>query len=177
MQYGNLIAGDAGARSGSPADIERAWKILEQVMDPEVPVVSVVDLGIIRNIDWQQGHLLVGVTPTYSGCPATDFIEEEIRDALEKAGFINPKLERQLSPAWTTSWITTRGREKLEAFGIAPPVDSPHKGSLTHHEPIVRCPQCGSTHTEVVSQFGSTACKALYRCNECAEPFDYFKCI
>lgn len=177
MLYGNVIAGDSGARAGSPVDIERAWQVLAQVMDPEVPVVSVVDLGIIREVDWQQGHLLVSVTPTYSGCPATDFIEEEIKSALEQAGFIKPKLKRQLSPAWTTDWITLEGKRKLQAFGIAPPANSCDKGGLSYSEPIVKCPQCGSAHTAVISQFGSTACKALYRCNDCAEPFDYFKCI
>lgn len=177
MLYGNVIAGDSGARLGAPVDIERAWQVLAQVMDPEVPVVSVVDLGIIREVDWQQGHLLVSVTPTYSGCPATDFIEEEIKSALEQAGFINPKLKRQLSPAWTTEWITVEGREKLKKFGIAPPANSCNKDWLGNSEPVVKCPQCGSEHTVVISQFGSTACKALYRCNDCAEPFDYFKCI
>lgn len=177
MQPGDVIASDRGARSGGVGDIERAWQILRDVMDPEVPVVSVVDLGIVREVEWAAGHLHLVVTPTYSGCPATEVIEQDITHALERAGFDNPSLERRLTPAWTTDWISEHGRERLRAYGIAPPVGSASKRSLLGEQPVISCPHCGSERTERLSEFGSTACKALYRCQECLEPFDYFKCI
>ena len=177
MQPGELIASDLGARPAQPTDLAAAWAILEQVMDPEVPVVSVVDLGIVRDLAWQAGHLHVVVTPTYSGCPATEVIESDIREALELAGFRAPQLERKLTPAWSTDWITHSGRERLRAYGIAPPQGSASKRTLLGESTVIACPQCASTHTEVLSEFGSTACKALYRCRDCLEPFDYFKCI
>lgn len=177
MQPGELIASDHGARALRADDLSHAWTVLEQVMDPEVPVVSVVDLGIVRDLHWQAGHLHLVVTPTYSGCPATEVIEGDIRQALEQAGFAAPCLERRLTPAWSTDWITEQGRERLRAYGIAPPVGSASKRSLLGESPQVLCPVCASSHTEMLSQFGSTACKALYRCRECLEPFDYFKCI
>lgn len=174
MRPGELIASD---RPAQPTDLAAAWATLALVMDPEVPVVSVVDLGIVRDLDWQAGHLHVVVTPTYSGCPATEVIESDIREALEQAGFRAPHLERKLTPAWSTDWITDDGRERLRAYGIAPPAGGTSKRSLLGESPLVVCPQCESTHTEVLSEFGSTACKALYRCRDCLEPFDYFKCI
>lgn len=174
---GGLIASDGGTRTASADDLPLAWQVLEQVMDPEVPVVSVTDLGIVRDLAWEDGHLKVVVTPTYSGCPATELIENEITRALERAGFAAPRIERQLAPAWTTDWITERGRERLRTYGIAPPVGSSSKRSLLGEPVTVSCPHCGSQETEVVSEFGSTACKALYRCRSCLEPFDYFKCI
>ena len=177
MQPGELIAGDRGARAQQGDDLARAWAVLGQVMDPEVPVVSVVDLGIVRDVDWRAGHLHLVVTPTYSGCPATEVIEGDIRQALEQAGFTAPDLERRLTPAWSTDWISELGRERLRAYGIAPPQGSASKRSLLGEATQVCCPTCGSAHTELLSQFGSTACKALYRCRECLEPFDYFKCI
>lgn len=177
MQPGELIAADRGARHSVPADLPHAWAVLEQVMDPEVPVISVVELGIVREMDWHQGHLRVVVTPTYSGCPATEVIEDDIRSALERAGFAAPQLLRRLSPAWTTDWIKPSGLARLQAYGIAPPAHSTRKRSLLGDAAPVLCPQCGSAHTELLSQFGSTACKALYRCCECREPFDHFKCI
>ncbi|MDE1166207.1 MAG: phenylacetate-CoA oxygenase subunit PaaJ [Pseudomonas sp.] len=177
MQPGELIGSDRGARAGSAHDLSQAWAVLQQVMDPEVPVVSVVELGIVRGVDWQAGHLHVVVTPTYSGCPATEVIESDIRQALEHAGFDAPHLQRKLSPAWTTDWITDSGRQRLREYGIAPPEHSTSKRSLLGEAVQICCPQCGSTHTELLSQFGSTACKALYRCRDCREPFDYFKCI
>ncbi|MFI8481468.1 1,2-phenylacetyl-CoA epoxidase subunit PaaD [Pseudomonas sp. NPDC078700] len=177
MQPGELITSDHGARPGSASDIAAAWQVLNEVMDPEVPVVSVVDLGIVREVDWQHGHVHLVVTPTYSGCPATEVIEDDIRLALEQAGFAAPQLERRLTPAWSTDWISDEGRERLRVYGIAPPVGSSSKRSLLGEAPIICCPQCNSTHTELLSQFGSTACKALYRCRDCLEPFDYFKCI
>ncbi|OEO25965.1 phenylacetate-CoA oxygenase subunit PaaJ [Pseudomonas sp. J237] len=177
MRPGELIASDRGARSARPDDLAQAWAVLEQVMDPEVPVVSVVDLGIVRDVDWEDGHLHVVVTPTYSGCPATEVIERDIEVALEGAGFAAPQLERRLTPAWTTDWISEAGRQRLRAYGIAPPAASGNKRSLLGEAAELCCPQCGSTHTERLSEFGSTACKALYRCCDCLEPFDYFKCI
>ncbi|UZZ09520.1 phenylacetate-CoA oxygenase subunit PaaJ [Ectopseudomonas mendocina] len=177
MRPGELIASDRGARPARTDDLALAWAVLEQVMDPEVPVVSVVDLGIVRGLDWEDGHLHVVVTPTYSGCPATEVIERDIEVALEGAGFASPQLERRLTPAWTTDWINEAGRRRLRAYGIAPPAGSTSKRSLLGESPEIRCPQCGSAHTERLSEFGSTACKALYRCIECREPFDYFKCI
>lgn len=177
MQPGELIGSDRGARAPLGADLPHAWEVLGQVMDPEVPVVSVVELGIVREVNWHAGHLRVVVTPTYSGCPATEVIEDDIRSALEGAGFAAPQLLRKLTPAWTTDWITPSGLQRLQAYGIAPPAHSTSKRSLLGEAPEVLCPQCGSGHTELLSQFGSTACKALYRCCECREPFDYFKCI
>lgn len=177
MRSGDLIGSDRGARQPVPGDLPRAWQILGEVMDPEVPVVSVVELGIVRDVHWHDGHLQVIVTPTYSGCPATEVIEDDIRSALEGAGFAAPRLQRQLSPAWTTDWISPSGRERLQAYGIAPPAQSSSKRSLLGDAVPIGCPHCASAHTELLSQFGSTACKALYRCCECREPFDYFKCI
>ncbi|MBR9882481.1 MAG: phenylacetate-CoA oxygenase subunit PaaJ [Oceanospirillales bacterium] len=172
-----LIATDrAGQLLEQPA-IDRIWALLDEVPDPEVPVVSVVDLGIVRDLSWEGEQLVVTLTPTYSGCPATEFIEDAIRDALHGAGIGNLRLQQRLAPAWTTDWITEAGREKLRQYGIAPPVGSASKRTLLGEEPDVACPQCGSHDTVQVSEFGSTACKALYRCNSCLEPFDYFKCI
>ncbi len=176
MPAGELIASDRGARAGTAEDLGEAWSVLGQVMDPEVPVVSVVDLGIVRGLDWQDGHLHVVVTPTYSGCPATEVIEQDIKHALIQAGFAAPRLERRLDPTWTTDWISEHGREALRVYGIAPPAGSTSKRSLGE-QPEICCPQCGSRNTEQLSQFGSTACKALYRCCDCREPFEYFKCI
>jgi ring-1,2-phenylacetyl-CoA epoxidase subunit PaaD len=177
MQAGELITTDQQGRSGGAADIQQAYKVLEEVMDPEVPVVSVMDLGIVRDVGWADGHLYVVVTPTYSGCPATEYIETSIRDALQDAGFLHPKVAQRLDPAWTTDWITEQGRSRLKAYGIAPPVGSSNKRSLLSGITQVECPNCGSQDTEQLSEFGSTACKSLYRCKSCLEPFDYFKCI
>ncbi|MGH8429748.1 MAG: 1,2-phenylacetyl-CoA epoxidase subunit PaaD, partial [Solimonas sp.] len=137
MRPGELISSDRGARAAQVDDLSQAWAVLEQVMDPEVPVVSVVDLGIVRDLNWQAGHLHVVVTPTYSGCPATELIEDDIRQALEQAGFAAPQLERKLTPAWTTDWITDSGRERLRAYGIAPPEGSSSKRSLLGESPVI----------------------------------------
>ncbi|SFW97714.1 1,2-phenylacetyl-CoA epoxidase subunit PaaD [Marinospirillum alkaliphilum] len=153
------------------------WQLLDEVKDPEVPVVSVVELGIVRSIQWLDNQLQVAVTPTYSGCPATELIEQQIAAALMQAGIRDPQVTRVLNPAWTTDWISDSGREKLRAYGIAPPQGSASKMTLLGHAEQISCPHCGSSHTEQVSEFGSTACKALYRCIDCLEPFDYFKCI
>lgn len=136
--------------------------VLETVMDPEIPVISVVDLGIVRAIE--PGR--VTITPTYSGCPATDVIERMIREALDSSGFGNVVIETQLSPPWTTDWISEAGRKKLRDYGIAPP----------ELAKSATCPRCGSTNTQEVSRFGSTPCKAQWRCRDCLEPFDRFKC-
>ena len=146
----------------------RIWDWLDAVPDPEIPVISLVDLGIIRGVAWQGDVLEVTVTPTYSGCPATSVINFEIEKALRDHGVEQIALKRQLSPAWTTDWLSEKGRAKLEDYGIAPP--QPAGG----HE---KCPHCGSKHVQRISQFGSTPCKAQWRCTDCLEPFDYFKCI
>jgi ring-1,2-phenylacetyl-CoA epoxidase subunit PaaD len=161
------------------------WDWLSHVPDPEIPVISVTDLGIVRDVAWDDETLVVTVTPTYSGCPATAIINLDIETALRARGLSNVRLKRQISPVWTTDWISEAGRDKLRAYGIAPPIDGTAAdgrligrvnrmvgGNLT-----VACPRCGSTHTTRVSQFGSTPCKASYRCDDCLEPFDYFKCI
>lgn len=154
------------------------WKVLDGVMDPEIPVVSVVDLGIVRDVRFDEAGLEVRITPTYSGCPATRMIEESIAAALAEAGYDDARLRTQLAPPWTTDWITDEGRRKLRSYGIAPPVgSSADKRALFAERPAVPCPRCGSMRTEMVSEFGSTACKALYRCGDCREPFDYFKCL
>ncbi len=164
--------------------IVRRW--LDQVPDPEIPVISLTDLGIIRDVEWQDDTLVVTVTPTYSGCPATSVINLDIEAALRARGIEKLRLERRLSPPWTTDWISAEGREKLRAYGIAPPVDgTAADGRLAGRVArlagtsnlVIACPRCGSTKTEKVSQFGSTPCKASYRCTDCLEPFDYFKCI
>ncbi len=167
-------------------DLETVRGWLSQVPDPEIPVISLTDLGIIRDVTWQGDTLVVTVTPTYSGCPATSVINLDIESALRAKGIAKLRLERQLSPPWTTDWITPEGREKLSAYGIAPPVDgTAADGRLAGRVArlagtsnlVIACPRCGSTRTERISQFGSTPCKASYRCTDCLEPFDYFKCI
>ncbi|TAD86989.1 MAG: phenylacetate-CoA oxygenase subunit PaaJ [Bacteroidetes bacterium] len=154
----------------------RVWQLLHSVPDPEVPVLSVIDLGIVRGVEAKGSHgVVVTITPTYSGCPAMDMIAMNIKMAVLAAGLAQVEIKTVLSPAWTTDWMTPAGKEKLLAYGIAPPVgralDEPYLEDL---QPA--CPQCGSTITELVSQFGSTACKALFVCRACGEPFDYFKC-
>lgn len=153
----------------------RAWRAAAAVLDPEVPAVTVADLGILRDVKINDaGQAVAQVTPTYSGCPAVLAIELSIESALRNAGF-DAVIERVMSPAWTTDWITAEGREKLRAYGIAPPVNGPKAALFA--DPTVPCPQCGSTETTKISEFGSTACKAHYQCQTCAEPFDYFKCL
>jgi ring-1,2-phenylacetyl-CoA epoxidase subunit PaaD len=160
----------------SESAVDQVWDLLDHVMDPEIPVISVVDLGIVRDVRVAAGAIEVVITPTYTGCPATRQIEQDIRAALARAG-VDATLSIVLSPAWTTDWISEGGREKLKAFGIAPPVGKAGKRALFGAEADVACPRCGSLRTEMISEFGSTACKALWRCTECREPFDYFKCI
>ncbi|NMG77594.1 1,2-phenylacetyl-CoA epoxidase subunit PaaD [Aromatoleum diolicum] len=157
----------------------QAWKVLEAVPDPEIPVISVTELGIVREVELRNGGLHVVVTPTYSGCPATEVIAQSIRDALVDAGAGAVTVETRLAPAWTTDWITDTAKEKLRAYGIAPPGgDAPVGPQPVRFVPRkLACPRCGSTDTVRLSQFGSTACKALYRCQSCLEPFEYFKPI
>ncbi|SDF78757.1 ring-1,2-phenylacetyl-CoA epoxidase subunit PaaD [Epilithonimonas hungarica] len=152
------------------------WQILKEVPDPEVPVLNLLDLGIIRDVRFNDDEIEVVVTPTYSGCPATSMINMSIKLKLIEKGFNNIKITNQLSPAWTTDWMTEEGKQKLKAYGIAPPVYSKNSDELFSKTDEVECPLCSSKHTHLVSQFGSTACKALYQCDDCKEPFDYFKC-
>jgi len=152
--------------------------LLTSVCDPEIPVLTVDDLGIIRDVQiLDDGTIEIMITPTYSGCPAMHAIEINIRAALQEGGFDRVKITTLLSPAWTTDWLSAAGREKLQAYGIAPPADaSMDKQVLFGARRALECPHCHSTNTEMISQFGSTACKALFRCLDCREPFDYFKC-
>jgi ring-1,2-phenylacetyl-CoA epoxidase subunit PaaD len=160
----------------------RVYEILHTVLDPEVPVLSVMDLGIVRDVQVHKPNdrfsIEIFVTPTYSGCPAIDIINMHIRMALLENGFKDTKITQVLSPAWTTDWISETGKQKLKAYGIAPPhyrqnVCTP---DAFQEEEAIQCPLCNSYDTRMISQFGSTACKALYQCNSCKEPFDYFKC-
>ena len=166
--------------------VKEVWHWLSEVPDPEIPVISLTDLGIIRNVAWRDDTLVVTVTPTYSGCPATTVINLDIETALTGKGLTKVKLERRLSPAWTTDWISAEGREKLRDYGIAPPIDGTATDGVLmkridrlsgRSNLTIACPRCGSANTEKISQFGSTPCKASYRCTDCLEPFDYFKCI
>lgn len=165
--------------------VEQVWDWLGEVPDPEIPVVSVTELGIVRDVHWEDGTLVVAVTPTYSGCPATAVIDLAIESHLTEKGVGKLRLERRLSPPWTTDWVTQSARDKLKAYGIAPPVDGTASGGVMAGRAarlagrtnlVIECPRCGSSQTERVSQFGSTPCKANYRCKDCLEPFDYFKC-
>lgn len=156
---------------------ERAWDVLRSVPDPEIPVLSIVDLGVIRRVSWETGRLQVHITPTYSGCPAAELIHAQVQAALSAAGFESIAVTEVLSPAWTTDWISQEGREKLREYGIAPPEQAAGRRGLFGLAPAVSCPRCASRSTECVSEFGSTPCKAQYRCLDCLEPFDYFKCL
>lgn len=156
---------------------DQIWEVLETVSDPEVPVLTVVDLGVIREVKETEGQIEIVITPTYSGCPAMNVIEMNIRIAMAAAGYENIKVTTILSPAWTTDWMSEAGKQKLKAYGIAPPIEGGvDKGVLFAEPKKVPCPLCDSLNTEMISQFGSTACKAHYKCNDCLEPFDYFKC-
>ena len=156
---------------------DKVNELLWSVSDPEIPVLSIMDMGIVRKVEIAGDHVLVTITPTYSGCPAMDEISSDIRKRLAEHD-IASKVISVLSPAWTTDWITPEGRKKLEEYGIAAPLDeTADKRALLDNERIVKCTNCGSTNTVMVSQFGSTACKALFKCEDCLEPFDYFKCL
>lgn len=196
-------AGDTGEWLAEASDaMARAWQVLDAVCDPEIPVVSLRELGILRDVRETAQGLEVVITPTYCGCPAMGQIEDDVNAALRSAG-LSAKVVTQLAPAWTTDWMTDAARDKLRAYGIAPPGNCGHSGhggasgagtqvvrlaidsiassrraqrlSAPFSSEIVACPRCGSTHTTEASHFGSTACKALYRCLDCLEPFDYFK--
>lgn len=156
---------------------QQIWDWLEEVADPEIPVLSVNDLGIIRTVELSGESCKVTITPTYSGCPAMKRIEDDIIEKLVEKGIKNTEVKLVLSPAWTTDWITENGKRKLKEYGIAPPEDEIDKSVLFAKPVTVPCPKCDSPNTRMVSQFGSTACKAHYQCNECLEPFDYFKCL
>ena len=154
------------------------WKLLNEIPDPEIPVIAIVDLGIVRDVIVNDSSVVVEITPTYSGCPAYEPIEREIISKLKKEGFENVEIKKTLSPAWTTDWMSDEAKEKLRRYGIAPPEQtSSDKKFLLGKQKNIVCPHCGSDNTEMISMFGSTACKAIYRCNNCTEPFDYFKCI
>ncbi len=153
--------------------VARAWEWLDEVPDPELPSVTITDLGIVRDIREEPDALVVALTPTYSGCPATAAIEEDVTRALHEHGVKNVRIERRLAPAWTTDWITPRGRERLHEHGIAPPASDIGDGPVV--SAIIRCPRCNASNTSEISRFGSTPCKALYRCESCREPFDYVK--
>ena len=159
----------------SPSTEDTVWRMLSAVPDPEIPVLSLVDLGIVRWVKADTTRVRVGIAPTYIGCPATEVIAASVVHALERNG-LQATVEPVLSPPWTTDWISEAGREKLRVYGIAPPAASAQRALLTADLPIA-CPRCASTQTEKVSAFGSTPCKASYKCSDCLEPFEYFKCI
>jgi ring-1,2-phenylacetyl-CoA epoxidase subunit PaaD len=162
----------------------QVWAWLGEVPDPEIPVISVVDLGIVREVAFEGDECVVTITPTYSGCPAMQVIAEDVENALRARGLARVRVASRLSPAWTTDWMSEAGKAALKGYGIAPPVQqvidiSGLKHGVKRHaiqQPDVACPHCGSSHTRLTSQFGSTPCKALYQCLDCREPFDYFKC-
>ncbi|MBK8581502.1 MAG: phenylacetate-CoA oxygenase subunit PaaJ [Flavobacteriales bacterium] len=151
--------------------------LLEQVKDPEIPVISIRELGVLREVTVNGDRVEVTITPTYSGCPAMDVMREDVEKALREAGVERFTVKQVLSPAWTTDWISVSGKKKLMDYGIAPPPHTSDIRALKGGVPVTTCPQCGSTDTVLVSHFGSTACKALYKCNACQEPFDLFKCL
>lgn len=155
---------------------ERAWDVAASVPDPEVPVLTIADLGVLRTVDVEDdGRTRVVITPTYSGCPAMDTIRDDLVVALSSAGYGDVEVLITLSPAWTTDWMTEVGKEKLRDYGIAPPTGGAGKAGPIRVQLGVKCPRCGSLHTREVAHFGSTSCKALYECRACLEPFDYFK--
>lgn len=165
-----------GERNQLPSyDESSIWQLLKYVQDPEIPSLSVIDLGIIRRVNVSMHQVSLDVTPTYSGCPATDLINELIEETLTLAGYRNISINQVLTPAWTSDFITQEGKEKLKAVGISPPKGKVSKASLVDRD--IECPHCASHKTHLLSEFGSTACKALYQCNSCREAFDYFKCI
>lgn len=160
------------------ANNQSIWSLLEDIKDPEIPVLSIVDLGIVRDVAVDDEQVTITITPTYTGCPAMDMIAASIRMELMANGFRDVKVESVISPAWTTDWMTEKGKQQLKEYGIAPP--NPRQqvchDKLFAPDEAVQCPHCNSWHTRRISEFGSTACKALYQCEDCLEPFDYFKC-
>lgn len=159
------------------ADVARATALLEQVCDPEIPVITIADLGVLRAVARDGQTIVVTLTPTYSGCPAMEAIADDCRDALRGDG-IDCRIKFSLNPPWTTDWLTPAGKEKLRDYGIAPPL--PRRAvsdDLFAEDALPPCPHCGSANTRLISEFGSTACKALHTCGDCSQPFDYFKCL
>ena len=165
----------ARAEQDAEALRTRALRAVEAVCDPEIPVLTIADLGVLRDVEVRDGKVQVTITPTYSGCPAMTVIRFEIEAALERAGIAGGKVSTVLSPAWTTDWMTDEGRRKLREYGVAPPKQGGGRRELFGTEEVA-CPNCSSSNTRVLSDFGSTSCKALWRCEDCREPFDYFKC-
>ena len=171
-----IYASDFEAKGTTTA---RAWEIAATVCDPEIPVVTIADLGILRDVQvGQYGQIRVTITPTYSGCPAMDAIRDDLKAAFTKEGYEDVQVDLVLAPAWTTDWITPEGKAKLEEYGIAPPsgLAAAHQGPVKL-KMAVKCPQCSSLNTRELTRFGSTSCKALYVCQDCKEPFDYFKVL
>jgi len=159
--------------AASKTDSAQLYKLLSSVCDPEIPVLTLQDLGVLRDISIDDDNIIVTITPTYAGCPAMDAMRSDIETTLAQAGYQQVTVQQSLSPAWTTDWMSDDGREKLRAYGIAPPAAT----ACGQQAGSIECPQCKSADVKLISEFGSTACKALYRCQECREPFDYFKCI
>jgi len=173
-----MYISDFETRTGAPK--QRAWDIAATVVDPEIPVLTIADLGILRNVDVTGSTVTVTITPTYSGCPAMDAIRDDLYAAFKKEGYEDVHVDLVLAPAWTTDWMTEAGKQKLQEYGIAPPSGNSRAGG--HSGPIrlslaVKCPQCNSLNTKELTRFGSTSCKALYVCQDCKEPFDYFKVL
>lgn len=159
------------------ANQSKALDLIKNIPDPEIPVITIADLGILRNVVFKDDAVDVFITPTYSGCPAMMAIEKQIIQVLNDEGFEKVKVQMVYSPVWTTDWLTAEAKEKLRVYGIAPPeISTSDKNALSLHPKKIKCPRCGSANSTRVSEFGSTACKALYKCNDCLEPFDYFKC-
>ncbi|BCW55743.1 MULTISPECIES: 1,2-phenylacetyl-CoA epoxidase subunit PaaD [unclassified Arthrobacter] len=173
-----MYVSDFETRTRTPQ--QRAWDIAATVVDPEIPVLTIADLGILRNVDVQGKSVTVTITPTYSGCPAMDAIRDDVYAAFKKEGYEDVHVDLVLAPAWTTDWMTEAGKQKLQQYGIAPPTG--HSNAGGHSGPVrlslaVKCPQCNSLNTKELTRFGSTSCKALYVCQDCKEPFDYFKVL
>ncbi|WP_307424146.1 1,2-phenylacetyl-CoA epoxidase subunit PaaD [Pseudarthrobacter defluvii] len=173
-----MYISDFESRTRTPQ--QDAWDIAATVCDPEIPVLTIADLGILRNVEVQDNHVTVTITPTYSGCPAMDAIRDDLYTAFKKEGYQDVHVDLVLAPAWTTDWMTEAGKQKLQQYGIAPPTGNSKAGG--HSGPIrlslaVKCPQCNSLNTKELTRFGSTSCKALYVCQDCKEPFDYFKVL
>ena len=160
------------------ASLEDIKKVISKIPDPEIPVISIEELGVLRNIFYEEDSLIIVITPTYSGCPAMDRFQKDIIEKLEHLKVKNYEIKMQFDPAWTTDWITEEAKEKLRDYGIAPPAHkTKDKNILLGNKQRIECPMCKTKETELVSQFGSTACKAMYRCTSCLEPFEYFKCL
>ncbi|MBS1764678.1 MAG: phenylacetate-CoA oxygenase subunit PaaJ [Bacteroidetes bacterium] len=158
------------------ADEKKVWELLNTIPDPDIPVISIVELGIVRNVDVEEHHITITITPSYSGCPAMNVFTEDIRKVLTENGYADVRIKTKLSPAWTTEWIKEEAREKMRKHGIAPPENDPDGEFIFMQQKQVTCPRCGKTDSKLVSQFGSTPCKALWYCNTCDQPFEYFKC-